>query len=179
MDPVVTHPATPPIISSIIYVLQEPIFCIETMIKMFYMSALIYDYTEAQGHQFSTLPSEVREVLGDMEHAMQFYGLSKRRMFYDRSIETKILIAWSASTIVLSFRGSITRANYVADVKVCSLNKSGFRVPGTYTIFQYGSAISISIPIVLSFCGSITRANYVADVKVCSLNNRKRSGGGG
>lgn len=49
---------------------QEPIFCLETAIKMFYWASLVYRYNEAQNQQLSALPSNIREVLGQMELAM-------------------------------------------------------------------------------------------------------------
>lgn len=47
------------------------------------------------------------------------YGLSKRRVFYDRSVENKVIVAWSDRTVVVSIRGSKKRINFVEDAKAC------------------------------------------------------------
>ena len=37
-----------------------PVFCIESAIKTFFWSVMLYDYTEAEGHTFTNIPEEVR-----------------------------------------------------------------------------------------------------------------------
>jgi hypothetical protein len=39
---------------------DAPMFCIETAIKAFFWSTVLYDYTEAEGHKFSSIPEEAR-----------------------------------------------------------------------------------------------------------------------
>jgi hypothetical protein len=94
-----------------------PMFCFETCIKLFFWAALIYDYTEAEGHTFQALPEPIRELLGEVEAAMRLFGLMRRRLFYDRRRGTKVLVAWSDDTIVVTVRGSIERANFYEDAK--------------------------------------------------------------
>lgn len=97
---------------------NEPMFCVEYAIKFFFWSALAYDYTEAEGATFQRLPEDIRELMGEVEAAMQLFGLSKRHMFYDRERGTKVVVAWSEDVILLSVRGSVERANFIADAKV-------------------------------------------------------------
>lgn len=98
--------------------MEEPMFCVEHAIKFFFWSALAYDYTEADGATFEKLPESIRELMGEVEAAMQLFSLSKRHMFYDRERGTKVVIAWSADVILLSVRGSAERANFIEDAKV-------------------------------------------------------------
>jgi hypothetical protein len=95
-----------------------PMFCFETCIKLFFWAALIYDYTEAEGHTFSTLSEPIRVLLGEIDAAMRLYDLVRRRLFYDRRRGTKVLVAWNESTIVVTIRGSAERANFYEDAKV-------------------------------------------------------------
>ena len=97
---------------------SEPMFCLEYAIKFFFWSVLMYDYTEAEGATFQKLPEAIRELMGEVEAAMQLFGLSKRHMFYDRDRGTKVVVAWSADVILLSVRGSAERANFIEDAKV-------------------------------------------------------------
>jgi hypothetical protein len=97
---------------------QEPMFCVEHAIKCFFWSVLAYDYTDAEGQTFQNLPEAIRELMGEVEAAMQLFGLSKRHMFYDRVRGTKAIVAWSADVILLTVRGSAERANFIEDIKV-------------------------------------------------------------
>lgn len=49
-------------------------------------------------------------------------GLSHHRsqVVYDEDGELKVLLAWSANTVLVCFRGSTTAANWVADAMVRS-----------------------------------------------------------
>jgi hypothetical protein len=94
-----------------------PMFCFETCIKLFFWAALIYDFTEADGQSPGILPESIRELLGEVGAAMRLFGLTRRRLFYDRGRGTKVLVAWSDDTILVSVRGSIERANFYEDAK--------------------------------------------------------------
>jgi hypothetical protein len=100
---------------------DEPMFCVEHAIKCFFWSALAYDYTEAEGATFQRLPEAIRELMGEVDAAMQLFDLSKRHMFYDRQRGTKVVVAWSADIILLTVRGSVERANFIQDAKVWHL----------------------------------------------------------
>ena len=41
-------------------------------------------------------------------------------LFYEKSLDTKVLLAWSRETVVLAFRGTASLANLVADLQVGS-----------------------------------------------------------
>eukprot|EP00892_Ulva_mutabilis_P004927 jgi/Ulvmu1/2806/UM142_0004.1 len=98
----------------------SPLFCFETAIKLFFWSVLVYAYEEAGesgAASLAAMPAPIREILGEMDAAMRLFGLRKRRLFYDRACGTKALLAWSDSVILLTFRGSKERANFVQDAR--------------------------------------------------------------
>ena len=107
-----------------------PMFCLETAIKLFFWSVLVYSYTEADPTNIMNVPEAIRELIGGMHAAMRMFNLSKRHLFYDRSCGTKVLVMWNASTIVVAARGSAEAANFLQDAKVC--------VPGTPRLHACG-----------------------------------------
>ena len=99
---------------------MPPMFCVETAIKAFFWATMIYDYTEAEGHRFENLPESVKTLLGEVEEAMALFSLERRHLFYDREHETKVVVAWNRSMILVCIRGSIATANFIDDAKVCA-----------------------------------------------------------
>lgn len=49
---------------------------------------------------------------------MGMFGLDQVQLFWERSLDTKVLIGWSANTIVISVRGTASLRNFVADIQV-------------------------------------------------------------
>ena len=45
-------------------------------------------------------------------------GLEKVETFYDRSSDTKVLIAWSSNALICAFRGTDSWANARSDLQV-------------------------------------------------------------
>ena len=45
-------------------------------------------------------------------------GLDKVETFYDRTSDTKVLLAWSSTTLICSFRGTDSWANARSDLQV-------------------------------------------------------------
>eukprot|EP00892_Ulva_mutabilis_P005824 jgi/Ulvmu1/3613/UM017_0025.1 len=97
--------------------IAKPLFCLETAIKLFFWSVLAYSYTETSGVSFETMPAPIKALIGEMDAAMRLFNLSKRHLFYDRQLGTKVLVAWNSSTIVVTVRGSAEMANYLQDAK--------------------------------------------------------------
>lgn len=58
-----------------------------------------------------------------LEVAMGMYGLEHFEMFWEKAHDTKLLLAWSDSRMVLAFRGTASMSNALSDVQVssCSL----------------------------------------------------------
>ena len=67
----------------------------------------------------------VKDLVSEVDEAMALYNLEQRRLFYDRTTETKVVVAWSGTMIVLCVRGSSTRVNFWQDAKVTSFLFSG------------------------------------------------------
>ena len=86
-------------------VAREGMFCVETLIKLFYFSRLVY-----------------RIGLGDAnmtpEHALGLYpGLERWELLEEPESDTRALLAWGRGTVVVSFRGTATRKNVLTDIK--------------------------------------------------------------
>lgn len=54
---------------------------------------------------------------------MGMYGLKHFEMFWEKAHDTKLLMAWSNSRMLLAFRGTASMSNALSDVQVrlCSL----------------------------------------------------------
>lgn len=54
-----------------------------------------------------------------LDTAMSLYGLEHSELFWEKALDTKLLMAWNKHTIVLAFRGTASFANALADLQVC------------------------------------------------------------
>ena len=52
------------------------------------------------------------------EQGMGMLGLEQVQLFWERSLDTKVLIGWSADTVVISVRGTASLRNAIADIQV-------------------------------------------------------------
>ena len=48
---------------------------------------------------------------------MGLYGLEHSEVFWEKALDTKLLLAWNARTIVVAFRGTASVANALADLQ--------------------------------------------------------------
>jgi len=85
---------------------SEPMFCFETSLKMLYWSMLVYRFEEATDNKGVTL-----------EGGMKLYGLEHFELMHERVLDTKALMAWNHNTVVLSFRGTASFKNVLADLR--------------------------------------------------------------
>jgi hypothetical protein len=67
---------------------------------------MMYDYEEAPKPRFR------------LEDAMGMYGLTDFELLWERASDTKALLAWGPDNMVLSFRGTASMANVLADLQV-------------------------------------------------------------
>lgn len=58
-----------------------------------------------------------------LEPAMRLYGMKEFELLWERSTDTKALLAWSQGTVVLAFRGTASMANVLADLQVSSYSE--------------------------------------------------------
>ena len=70
------------------------------------------------GYKADAVPGSAQLLAAEIELGMALFGLEKRHLFYDRDLETKIVVAWNASEIVIAARGSATKSNFLEDAKV-------------------------------------------------------------
>ena len=49
---------------------------------------------------------------------MALYGLEHSELFWEKALDTKLLLAWNKDTIVIVFRGTASMANALADLQV-------------------------------------------------------------
>lgn len=54
-----------------------------------------------------------------LETAMELYKLQHSELFWEKALDTKLLLAWSQDTIMLAFRGTASMANALADLQAC------------------------------------------------------------
>ena len=52
-----------------------------------------------------------------LDTAMSLYGLEHSELFWEKALDTKLLLAWNAHTIVVAFRGTASLANALADLQ--------------------------------------------------------------
>ena len=60
-----------------------------------------------------------------LEIAMKLNGLEKSELFWEKALDTKMLVAWNDTCMVLVFRGTASVANALADLQVrrgCALS---------------------------------------------------------
>ena len=53
-----------------------------------------------------------------LEVAMKLNGLEKSELFWEKALDTKMLVAWNDTCMVLVFRGTASVANALADLQV-------------------------------------------------------------
>ena len=53
-----------------------------------------------------------------LEAAMSLYGLTESQSFWEIQQDTRSLIAWGNNTVVVSFRGTASMKNALADLQV-------------------------------------------------------------
>eukprot|EP00891_Asterochloris_glomerata_P003520 jgi/Astpho2/3520/Aster-06433 len=121
---------------------REPLFCMETAIKMLYFSGMAYEHDEHQ-HWWdesaavlaqpphanishlqvpsadSALSQGREELKLSEDTAMQLYGLKQLRVVREEKLDTKCFLAWNEDILVLAFRGTASTRNAISDLQVC------------------------------------------------------------
>mmetsp|Transcript_2846 Transcript_2846/g.5761 ORF Transcript_2846/g.5761 Transcript_2846/m.5761 type:complete len:747 (-) Transcript_2846:3665-5905(-) len=110
---------------------RNSVFCFEMALKAFYFSYLVYDIEEDANSPF------------DIDMAMSLYDLSEYKLLWQRSLDAKCLCAWSVERriIVVSFRGSASKKNFITDAKVWRMShppQRGRYLTGTMPLIHTG-----------------------------------------
>jgi len=85
---------------------SAPLFCFETAVKTFYWSALIYYYRQVSESQYS------------LKTAMQLFGLRNYELFHEELHDTKLIVAHNDEIVLLTFRGTSSLKNVLADLQI-------------------------------------------------------------
>ncbi|DBB14802.1 TPA: hypothetical protein ACH3X3_004411 [Trebouxia sp. C0006] len=117
---------------------QQPLFCFETMMHMLYWSCLAYEHKRVlpapkvkgskrnmtthtlDQEQAPPRPAPVQPPRTDLDlpTALSLYGLTDSELFWELQTDTRCLMGWSQDKIVVSFRGTASMKNAVADMQV-------------------------------------------------------------
>ena len=66
----------------------------------------------------STTPAVAQKTVLDLHTSMEMYGLTDSELFCELKRDTRCLMGWSDSTIVLAFRGTASMTNALSDLQV-------------------------------------------------------------
>ena len=66
----------------------------------------------------SITPASAQKTVLDLQTSMEMYGLTDSELFCELKRDTRCLMGWSNSTIVLAFRGTASMTNALSDVQV-------------------------------------------------------------
>ena len=53
-----------------------------------------------------------------MAEGLAMYDLNDVQVHAEQATDTHVLVAWNADTMLIAFRGTVTKANVLADLKV-------------------------------------------------------------
>lgn len=56
---------------------------------------------------------------------MKMYKLEHSELFWEKALDTKLLMAWNNDRMVIAFRGTASLSNALADVQVCVQSSAG------------------------------------------------------
>ena len=92
---------------------QDPVFCFETAIKLYYWSILPYRYDPETGQN---------ELPFQKDIAVGLYRIGHLEHFYGESMDMRCFIGWTGDLVLVTFRGTKTTKNLLADAntfRVC------------------------------------------------------------
>lgn len=72
-------------------------------------------------------PTTLERTVLNLPTALNLYDLKESELFWELQLDTRCLMGWSSSKIVVSFRGTASMKNAVADMQVgtsCFANTS-------------------------------------------------------
>jgi hypothetical protein len=74
---------------------QEPVFCVETAVRLFYWARLAYRKDKQLDYEYINAATALR--LFDLQHTTTVW---------DDATDTHVVLGWSGSAAVLAFRGT-------------------------------------------------------------------------
>ncbi|KAL6785647.1 hypothetical protein ACKKBF_B01095 [Auxenochlorella protothecoides x Auxenochlorella symbiontica] len=109
---------------------KQPMFCMETCLKLLYWSNLIYDLESVVGG------------LATLETATSLYSQHSHELLWDLETDTKAVVAWGTSHVVVAFAGTSSMANVLTNLKLATTlhppkrKKEGTRFGGYMRVHQ-------------------------------------------
>ncbi|KAL4457464.1 hypothetical protein ABPG75_012329 [Micractinium tetrahymenae] len=85
---------------------REPMFCMETAVRLFYWARLAYRTEERLDNEHV-----------NAAHALSLFDLDKWDSVWDDTTDTHCVIGWSNSQAVVAFRGTASLENVLTDIK--------------------------------------------------------------
>ncbi|KAI3436487.1 hypothetical protein D9Q98_005904 [Chlorella vulgaris] len=95
---------------------REPMFCMETAIRLFYWVRLAYRQEQALDGEFVNAAT-----------ALPLFGLDQHVTVWDDKTDTHCVLGWSASQVVLAFRGTASLQNAMTDIKAWKITLAPHR----------------------------------------------------
>ncbi|KAL0042227.1 hypothetical protein WJX77_006708 [Trebouxia sp. C0004] len=114
---------------------KQPIFCFETMMNLLYWSCYVYDHKMANisSPKASRLSGEQQDKQArqeklegtsftarttlNVETALSLYKLTRSQSFWETKQDTRCLVGWGNTTVVVAFRGTASMKNALADLQ--------------------------------------------------------------
>ncbi|PRW55924.1 alpha beta-hydrolase [Chlorella sorokiniana] len=85
---------------------EEPCFCMEAAVKLFYWMRLAYREDDVLDHKFVNAAG-----------GLELFDLQHFETIWDESTDTHCVVGWSDTTCVVAFRGTQTMQNVLTDLK--------------------------------------------------------------
>lgn len=103
-----------------------------------------------------------------IETALGLFGLDKYELMWEKAHDTKVLLAWGNNTVLVSFRGSASLTNALADVQVllCSLPQ---HCPCSCPSIAYSSASALLLQLLYGNYEPCAKLPLAAFRGSCSL----------
>ena len=95
---------------------KEPMFCLETAIKLCYWSHQVY-FLEGEDTGWGT-EAEEESGLNALQFAMSLYSLDRAEEMWDTDLDTKAVLAWGQGTLLIAFKGTSSTENIKTTLKL-------------------------------------------------------------
>ena len=108
------------------HAVQEPVFSMQRCAMLYFWACFVYQYTEVESLEGVGIGDEILGILGaDADHPqpafdalMAMFDLTDYKLFWERTADTKALVAWSKTCVLVAFRGTTTVVNARMDLQV-------------------------------------------------------------
>ena len=92
----------------------------------------------------STTPASAQKTVLDLHTSMEMYGLTDSELFCELKRDTRCLMGWSDTTIVLAFRGTASMTNALSDLQVLLASLCSYHL---FYLFRTLSAATLQVSV--------------------------------